>query len=283
MKVHSFKIPKRPNENILLQIDQAKRFYDKLHQHQEIQLSYVHSGKGKLIVGNQITTFEMGDFVGIGSNLPHLFVSNEDGGISKMSSIFFTKESFGDAFFDNQEMQLLQPIWEVLHFGFKVTNKSTYFDAFFSKLTNDDKYSLFIKLLELLGYLTKVKKVRLMQKGHSVKISRDQGERLQQVFEFVMQNFQSEMKLKHVAERAHMTENAFCRFFKQRTNKTFFRFLTEIRIQHAKELLKEESKRTVLEIALLSGFPTISNFNRQFKLITRLSPSGYRNQFKTPI
>lgn len=281
MKVYPFKIPKKHNERLLLQIDSSNRFYDKLHQHDEIQLSYIRYGKGKLIVGNQVTTFETGDFVALGANLPHVFLSAEGVKKSHMESLFFTKKSFGDTFFNNEEMKQLQPFWSLLGYGFKIKDRGTYFDYLFSNCTNEDKFALFVNLLELLKYLSKIANIETLADGHTTRISNNQGKRLQQVFDFAMQNFQTDIQLEQAAEKAHMTKNSFCRFFKQRTNKTFFQFLAEIRIQHASVLLKDNPECSVSEIAAQSGYPTLSNFNRQFKELTKLTPGMFRKQFKT--
>lgn len=276
MKVYPFKIPKKPKENIILQIDRAQRFYDKLHQHEEIQLSCILSGKGKLVVGNTVTTFEAGDFIAIGSNLPHLFLSPVDGGTSHMISIFFIKSSFGATFFENQEMQHLLPVWEYLPIGFKVKD-SKVIKNLFLELKNENKFQLFIKLLKLLYYLTKIEKTPIIEGAYTLSASKNQGERLQIVFDYVIQNFQTEIKLEHIAEKIHMSKNAFCRFFKQRTNKTFFQFIAEIRIQHACELIREQPEASILDIAAQSGYNTLSNFNRQFKAVKQINPSTYRN------
>ncbi len=278
MKVYPFKIPKKPKENIILQIDKAARFYDRLHQHEEIQLSYVLSGKGKLVIGNTISTFKPGDFIAIGSNLPHLFLSPLDNRESHMISIFFTKKSFGDTFFENQEMENLLPLWEYLPYGFKVGKETQVIRRLFAELKNENKFQLFIKLLELLELLTQVNKVPLVKSPYVLKINKNQGERLQIVFDYVMQNFQTEIKLEQVADKIHMSKNAFCRFFKQRTNKTFFQFLAEIRIQHACELFREQPEVSILEVSTQSGYNTLSNFNRQFKAINQMNPSNYRNK-----
>ncbi|MEM1258319.1 MAG: AraC family transcriptional regulator [Bacteroidota bacterium] len=279
MKVYPFKIPKKPKENIVLQIDRAPRFYDKLHQHEEIQLSYLVSGKGKLVVGNTISTFKPGNFIAIGSHVPHLFLSPLDSKKSHMVSIFFTKKSFGETFFENQEMQGLTPIWEHLPFGFKVSERAPTLKNLFLGLGNENKFHLFIQLLELLEYLTHVSKIPIIESPHVFRINKHQGERLQLIFDFVMQNFKTEIKLEQVAEMIHMSKNAFCRFFKQRTNKTFFQFLAEIRVQHACELIREQPDASILAVATQSGYNTLSNFNRQFQAIKRMNPSTYRNGF----
>ena len=73
-----------------------------------------------------------------------------------------------------------------------------------------------------------------------------------------------------------MSTNGFCKYFKKRTNKTYFQFLTEIRITKACTLLKENPELSIAAIAELSGFQTLSHFNRKFKYYKKVSPSIYR-------
>jgi AraC-like DNA-binding protein len=279
MKVYPFKIPKKPRENIVLQLDKGNRFYDKLHQHEEIQLSYIFSGKGKLVVGNSISTFSPHEFIAVGSNVPHLFLSPLGSVNARMLSIFFTRESFGETFFDNQEMKTLQPFWKRLPNGFKVKDKDFFIKKLLVELKNEDKFQLFVKLMELLKFVTETKTTPIIQGPYAVKVTKDQGQRLQLVFDYAMQNFQSEIYLEDAARKIHMSKNAFCRFFKQRTNKTFFEFLAEIRIQHACQLMAENPETPISEIAFQSGYNTISNFNRQFRETTKMNPRAYRAKF----
>ena len=284
MKVYPFKIPKLPNENILLQVDVSERFYDRLHQHEEVQLSYVHQGSGTLIVGNGVTTFKSGDFVAIDSNVPHVFLSQENSEPSRMSSLFFSKNAFGENFFDNQEMLVLESLWTELSFGLKLSHDNGLLKNLFSELNNDNKFGLFINLLLLLEHLKNSKKTRIMNADRVMtKISLDHGERLQKVFDFVMRHYSTDVQLEQVAEIVPMTKNAFCRFFKQRTNKTFFQFLTEIRMQHARHLLIERQELPIATVAILSGYPTISNFNRQFKESNKVTPKVFRKMRKQMI
>ncbi len=73
-----------------------------------------------------------------------------------------------------------------------------------------------------------------------------------------------------------MTKNAFCKYFKKRTNKTYIQFLSELRIEHACKLLRTEKELSIVDIAESSGFNNISNFNRQFKSLKRMSPSAFK-------
>lgn len=101
---------------------------------------------------------------------------------------------------------------------------------------------------------------------------------MQKVHEYVMKHFKEEIRLNEVAALTNMTEAAFCRYFKSRTNKTFSDFVSEIRIGHACKLLMEE-KFSVTQICYESGFNTVSNFNRQFKNLMNKSPLQYQKTY----
>jgi AraC-like DNA-binding protein len=74
-----------------------------------------------------------------------------------------------------------------------------------------------------------------------------------------------------------MTKNAFCKYFKKRTNKTYVSFLTELRIENECKLLKSDTDVSINEIAYKVGFNNISNFNRKFKEVKKMPPLSYRN------
>ena len=74
-----------------------------------------------------------------------------------------------------------------------------------------------------------------------------------------------------------MSPTAFCRFFKERTNKTFNQFLLELRIEHACQLLRTpDNQEAISSIAYTCGFNSVSNFNRYFKKQKGVSPRTYK-------
>ncbi|MFZ6008839.1 MAG: helix-turn-helix domain-containing protein [Bacteroidota bacterium] len=94
-----------------------------------------------------------------------------------------------------------------------------------------------------------------------------------------MANFKSEISLASVAEKICMNPSSFSRYLKQTTNKTFTEFLNEIRISHACRLMVTNAKN-ISQIAYECGYNNISNFNRQFKIIKKQTPSEYMKIYK---
>lgn len=95
------------------------------------------------------------------------------------------------------------------------------------------------------------------------------------VMDYTLNNFNNKIELEEISEVANMTTNAFCRYFKQRTNKTYFTFLNELRIEKACKLLQNK-EYSIIEVSEKSGFKNISNFNRKFKELKERTPSAYR-------
>lgn len=278
MKVYSFKIPKKPGENIIVQKDQGPAFYDKLHQHEEIQISLIVEGNGKLIVGDSVHSFTSGDCFVVGSHIPHLFKSDQSTQRVQMISIFFALDSFGDSFFELREMEELQAFFSYAETGYKLQSQQDEVALAIDGIHTKGHFARFLTLLELLKTISSSHGQRLSSFVHSKDISHNHGERLRVVFDFVMRNFNQKVDLETVARLAHMTPNAFCRFFKQRTNKTFFKFLSEIRIEHVCQLLNQNKDLSVVEAAHASGFNSISNFNKTFKDIKGINPTKYRKE-----
>ncbi|MCW5515506.1 AraC family transcriptional regulator [Muriicola sp. Z0-33] len=278
MKVQPFKIPKPVHERLVVQTDYSEQFYDKLHQHEEIQISYIVAGTGKLVVADSVHPFKSGDLFVIGQKCPHVYRSAADVAEAHMISIFFTKTSFGEYFFDIPEMEQVQEFFMRSDAGFKLISNTEVACKLIRQIATTDKFSKFLIFLELLRLLSKSEQQVLTGFVYPKKLSVNEGSRMQTVFDFVMNNFQQEITLNTVAAMAFMTPGAFCRFFKLRTNKTFFQFVIELRIEHACLLLGDSSSLSISEIATLSGFSSISNFNRKFKDIKGVTPTAYFNK-----
>lgn len=279
MKILPFKIPKPLNEAFIYQVDVGDVFYDKLHHHEDIQLSFIVEGEGTLIVGDTINQYKKGDIVVIGSHLPHVFKSNNQSGKSShMLSLFFARDSFGSGFFQLEELQELSSFFKRAIHGFKVTSSQKHIVDLFYKLERASKLTRFIILLELLKKTSQCQYKRLSSFIYEKKYSETEGKRLQDVFDYTISHFEQDILLETISEVANMTKNAFCKYFKKRTNKTYFRFLNELRVEHACKLLLDDRDLPISDIAYRSGFKNISNFNRQFKTIKAFSPNGYRKE-----
>ena len=100
---------------------------------------------------------------------------------------------------------------------------------------------------------------------------------MRKVFDYTLKNVDQKISLDEIANVANMTKNAFCKFFKKRTNKTYINYLTELRIENACKILKSNKDMAIIDVAFKSGFYNISNFNRRFKELKKMTPLTFRN------
>ncbi len=278
MKALPFKIPKPKNLGVIYQEDRTPVFYGNFHEHEEIQISCIIKGKGTLIVGDTIHQYSENNVFVIGSNLPHVFKSdsNEENHESFMISLFFTKKSFGSEFFDLDDFKELTQFFENSLNGFKAT-KSEDIVSIFLALQKASNLERFISFFEIIKQLNTTVTSPLANFIAQKKYSDDSGKRMQTIMSYTINNYGSEISLETIAEKANMTKNAFCRYFKQRTNKTYFTFLNELRIENACKLLISNNEISVKEIAYKCGYNSLSNFNRKFLAIKETTPLKYRN------
>ncbi|MEZ7497014.1 AraC family transcriptional regulator [Leeuwenhoekiella aequorea] len=278
MKVLPFKIPKSDNNALIFQEDLEPSFYDQLHQHPEIQISYIVSGSGKLLVGDTISRFNTGDILVFGGNLPHVFRSDAQAEqLSHMLTVFFNREGFGTSFFETEELKDFNSFFKKAASGFRVLDINDRLLKEFLFLKNNAHLKRFMSFMRLLYHLNNAKKELLSNFTKNSNYTDTEGQRMSTVFDYCLTHFRERISLSEISEIAVMSPTAFCRFFKERTNKTFNQFLLELRIEHACQMLRTAGdQEAIATIAYSCGFNSVSNFNRYFKKQKGISPRAYK-------
>ena len=95
---------------------------------------------------------------------------------------------------------------------------------------------------------------------------------------YINEHCTEDLSLDKIAKLAGFSKYHFTRLFKQITTTTFYKYLNLKRIEHAQKLLADP-RIPVTEVALSSGFSSLSAFIRMFKLINHCTPTEYRNMF----
>lgn len=280
MKVVPFQIPKNTEEAFRVQVDDLPHLYNHLHQHPEIQLTLIKESNGTLVAGDYVGPFHAGDVFVIGGNQPHVF-RNDEKFFKKRSkavaiTIFFDETTFGENFWLLEEMKSLQQFLKNSSGGFRITGrKKKSIAENLVSIANAKGIDRLIIFLEILKLLTSRKEMHsLATPVIQRNIKSYDGSRLNKVIEFTFKEFQRPITLKEVADLANLTPEAFCKYFKTRTRKTYINFLNEIRVNHACRLLTED--KSISAICYDCGFMNLSNFNRIFKKLKQVSPGGWR-------
>nr|WP_288974046.1 helix-turn-helix domain-containing protein [uncultured Blautia sp.] len=95
--------------------------------------------------------------------------------------------------------------------------------------------------------------------------------------EYMDLNYKKNLKLGEVAEHVGMSESYFSRYFKRVMGEGFSEYLNKIRVEKAKDLLKEQ-RITMQETAERVGYSNGAYFTRIFKNLTGMSPKAFQKK-----
>lgn len=102
---------------------------------------------------------------------------------------------------------------------------------------------------------------------------------LSRVFAYMNAHFAEGIGLSEVAAACFVSPSHLARVFRRETGQTVVAYLQRLRIQHACELLATTS-RSLLEVALDSGFESIEHFHRLFRRQCGKTPRAYRLAYR---
>ncbi len=97
------------------------------------------------------------------------------------------------------------------------------------------------------------------------------------VMAYINEHYAEDYRLEDAAASTGFSKYHFARLFKEYTGYTFFGYLSYRRLKAAEQLL-EQPNLSITEIAMRSGFPSISTFNRVFRQQKHCSPTEYRTK-----
>lgn len=253
------------------------------HFHPEFELTVILEGRGKRYIGNHVENFKEGDLVFVGPNLPHCWKLDQSPPPTKASAVVvqFTDDFLGNGFFDRAELTPIKKLLENSLQGIRFNDKiSDYFRHELLALSQrNDRFKALLHLMAILYALASSEAYSLLEKHPFASLqTHTQQMRMNAVIAYIIDNFKTTISLGAAAEIAHMTPNAFCKFFKKSTRKTFMEMVIEYRLNYARQLLVQTDK-PVSEIAFESGFQDVSHFFKLFKAKLKLSPLQYRKKF----
>lgn len=103
---------------------------------------------------------------------------------------------------------------------------------------------------------------------------------IQKMEQYIKEHFQEDLSLKKMASLFYLNASYFSVFFKNNTGKNFNEYLTELRIEHAKELLSEKNLK-IHQIAFSCGYSDSSYFCRIFRKTTGVTPAEYQKNHES--
>ena len=136
-------------------------------------------------------------------------------------------------------------------------------------------YALLINLFVKFGY-NHIQTQDLFPNVRSYK-QKEYVKKFNDLLDYIDKHYTEELNLEEIADCIGFSKYHFSRLFKQYTGFTFCDYLCYRRIKAA-ELLLSRQDLSITEVALQSGFSSISTFNRIFKQQKKCTPSEYRSR-----
>jgi AraC-like DNA-binding protein len=283
MEISEEKLTSKENITFITRHYRQDNFTSPRHFHLEYEIAYIEESKGKLYVGNNIVEFGPGNLFLFAPKLVHCFknnkISNPSSKKAKATVILFKKEFLGNSFLERKEAVLLNKLLANAEAGIRFFTPPTEVISLIKKLSFNNGLKSVLDLLSILDYLSKCTEYKMLSakwvKKHYYKLN---DGLVNKIIDYVEVNFSKDTIYKNAVEMSGMSTAAFSRYFKHKTEKTFTRYVNELRIAHAQKMLIN-TDLLIQDICPQCGFNNLTYFNRTFKNINNLSPRHFRNLY----
>ncbi len=257
---------------------QAEDFAWEYHYHPEYEIVCVLHGSGTRHVGNHFSSYENGDLVFLGPNMPHAGLGLNSHGLHEEIVIQVKEDVLHGSIVSRPEMSEIKKLLESSKHGiyFTGTTKKEVTKKL-QKLLKLPPFERFIQFMSILQAMAVSKEYELINPTTDLSfLIKKHNVRLQKIFTYMEQHFTEEINIHDVATIVSLSVPAFCNYFKKVMNSTFTDFVNQYRIQRACLLLQQE--KTIAEVCFECGFNNVAYFNKVFKNLTKKTPSEFKKE-----
>lgn len=257
-----------------------------IHYHEMIELQFFVKGEADVYIGNDLYKAEAGDLVVINSGEIHsmyskngvdiivvqvdpefLYTSDKTTSRIKYVYPFLNSNSGNPRMFKKQDISGLN----IKQLITNILKQCTDMEYGFELSVKGDIYKLFFCILNYLKQQGKINDIAVM-------LENDTSNILYKVFEFVKNNYSSDITAKDAAKIVNLSYSYFSRLFNSAMNMGFSEYVTSVRLARAEQLLIDTDK-SITEIAYECGFSTSSYFIMKFKQKNKVPPLVFRKKF----
>ena len=265
------------------------RFYDYAHFtypwhfHAEYEIIYFKEGTGTSFIGNNMENFKDGDFILIGSNLPHYMKSDDvyhaaDSSLRTKGTIIqfeqdFMQYSIRHYIQFTKIKKLLDDSQRGIYFPAGCSGKAL---ELLESIPLESGMDQILSILQLFKEMSDISSKVILPPSEQMDQIRGNS-RIDKILAYLNQHYTRHMDLNEISCLAAMSPASFCRFFKSKTGKTLRNYILDMRIGYACKLLSLDNMN-ISQISTECGFDTISHFNKSFKKNTGFTPTEYRRR-----
>ncbi len=251
------------------------------HWHDEMELFKVERGTARVQCGSDYFEAKAGEMVFFNSGELHA-AQPLNGQVLDYAAVVFSPEMLCGEQSDIARRKYIAPVLEGKLHPLRVTSPAgeegcqmlEAFDQVMDLLVRRPPvYELRVRarLLEIFAGLTE-RGERSVPQGEKAPA---QG--IKTAIDYIRGHYRQQITIGELARLSHMSDGHFCRLFKKYTFKTPVQYINRVRLSAAMELLLE-SDRKVLDVALDTGFNSLSYFIGVFKDSMGCTPTEFRRR-----
>lgn len=281
MKAQLKQITTSPNNSFKVKVFEEKKFKAEWHFHPQYELTYMIQSTGIRYVGDSMQSFERGDLVLVGKNVPHSWKTIDAKSEQVKCVVIQWDEDLFKHWIDKPEFTSIKKMLLKSSYGISFDLETALsLENSFSSIFSQNPFERFLSLLNILNVLATQASINLLAgPGFGKDLSLKESHRVNVINSYIKDNYQNEPSLSELSNKLSLSKEAFCRFFKKTFDKTYSSYVNEYKITIASKMLIE-TDLSVSEIGYESGFNNLSFFHRQFNKYKQISPNIYRQTYQ---
>ena len=150
----------------------------------------------------------------------------------------------------------------------------TIFDKIREEYESDKRY----RDEAIVAYLSELFILLARSDGAIKSTSADGSSFVEGALRHIRNNYMNDITLTTTAKALSVSAEHLSRSFKRETGFGFSEYVTTVRLKHAEDMIKNESGKSVSDIAFATGFNDGNYFSLKFKRVYGMTPSEYRRR-----
>lgn len=252
------------------------------HYHPEFELTLTLNSRGQRFVGDSIASYDDGDLVLLGPDLPHTwaFAGKLTETEPHVAVVFWFRSEWIETMIANAaELSTLKPMLADASRGvFFSARAAAAARPDIAELIGLDPARRLVGLLRVLVALSRDSEAICLAGApwRSQRTAQPDRSRFERVLDHIHAHYQSRITLQDLADVAHLSPSGLNRLFHRQAQMPASDYVAQLRVGRACQLLMTTS-RPIARIAADCGYENLSHFNRQFRALKRSTPRDFRN------
>lgn len=250
------------------------------HHHPEMELTMTLNSRGQRFIGDHAGSYDHGDLVLVGANLPHSWHSTDrlDPNQPHIALVlWFGQDWLEDLAGSAVELRPLRDLVIRSRTGLKFsTELANELRPQYEALIDQPPETRLFGLLQVLLRLAHDDSAIALSSVHET--TAGPRDRIDRVLDHIHAHYCEELRLETLAEIAALSVSGLHRLFRKHTQSTVSDYLIRLRIADACARLSGTSQ-PIQHIAAEVGYGALANFNRHFRRLRGMTPREYRRHF----